>query len=154
MKSHHLIFSLAFAAILSGCDDTPKEIRLNKMKLQDICNELTETNNDGRVYEAIIGNFLKDKNMTYVEESVGPAEFWTKFSLSNIGQEVVIYSKKMTGDELYNEHISFLEKEVHVHLEEPNFENYIFGICAYKDEEGKYMNQIDTLTFLGEDGGK
>jgi hypothetical protein len=49
------------------------------------------------------------------------------------------------GDDYLN---SIFKQEVKPHMNQADFDNFLFGICATEKEDGSYLGEIETIRLL------
>jgi len=139
----------------------PSEYQNNITVLKKTCADLTKNNSEGRVYEPIVGHYLKNKSFTSVEQpNPGPTEYSNIITFVNDGEETSLYSERMTHH-MFNEKYMLILKQVIYERSDANSEKNVYGICGYRDasidehygneSDNKLMDNISTLTLIKEE---
>lgn len=118
------------------------------LTIDNICAELTKSNSEGQIYELITGRYLKKKSRTSkVQMRNHPVTISNTITLVSDKGPITLYSGKMTQTQFNESYSPILKKLIY---DSSNAENNTYGICAYKDKSGKYINDIRTLTLVKE----
>ncbi len=141
-----LCMSVFFVVGVAAYVFYPSEYQRNLKLLEKTCGDLTRNDLDGKVYEPVIGKYIKRKSLTSIEEGTNsPARYSSKVVLWYKDNEITLFSKTMT-QEIYNDDYLPIIKKV---FDEPDNQNRIYGICGYQEDD-KYIGIISTLRKLGE----
>ena len=126
-----------------------KELSTRIKDLKNDCVQLTQ-NSDGNTFEAFWGNYIADKSLSSVREATGrTAIYRNMITLKSNGKEVSSMSENYNEEDFKQRYMPFIHKIIFT--EKSNFENDLFGLCAYENSYGNYIHAIETLIAIKEE---
>lgn len=144
-----LIFITFVSMPLSACkaETNPSSYGLKLSELQSECAGLSDEKN--RVFKAVKGNYIRKNSLVYTINAATQSHY-AVVTLKSSDQKYTITSETFEGREGDEFLDAIIRNVVLVHKEKPQFESFIFGICAAKKEDGTYLGDIETIKLLKE----
>jgi hypothetical protein len=114
----------------------------------------------GKIYEPIVGKYVKEKSFTAVEEqSDSSALYSIIITFVNNNHEASVYSEE-TSEKKYNQNYFPVLKKLIYDRPNLDFANNIYGVCGYKikhslrhyknESQNKFIANINSLVLLKE----
>ena len=149
MSKKFLFSAILVGLLLAGCGDSQSEIDNASRHLEEKCLALTENNDEGRIYQAYIGQANYKRTHFYLENSRQGSFVGTILTLNINGNDALIYGKKAESDEKHKKYIDAFKATLFSVSKKRNKHRYIWGVCAYKNEHEQLFDDIETLTKIG-----